>query len=90
MGIISSREFRQNMGAYLDAVNNGKSLVIKTRSRGSFRISPIENDDNATPREAIRDAIRELKAYLKGESELLTEEEFWDEVNSDNNDKKIR
>jgi hypothetical protein len=27
MDIISSREFRQNMGDYLDAINNGKSII---------------------------------------------------------------
>jgi prevent-host-death family protein len=82
MDIISSREFRQNMGDYLDAINNGKSIIMKTRSRGSFRILPVKDDeDNLSAKEAFRDAFRELKAYLKGETDVLTEEEFWNEVN---------
>jgi prevent-host-death family protein len=88
MEIISSRDFRQNMGAYLDAANSGKRITLKTRSRGSFYIVPV--NETETPvmtkediKEGIRESLMELKKSLKGEHKFLTEEEFWDEFYKD-------
>jgi antitoxin (DNA-binding transcriptional repressor) of toxin-antitoxin stability system len=85
MQIVSSRDFRQNMGTYLDAINSGKKVVMKTRSRGSFRIVPVNEDGEIIStkeeiKEGIRESFRELRASLKGEHKFLTEEEFWNEV----------
>ncbi len=46
MIIISTREFRANQGKYLRMVKEGQDVVLKTRSEGSFKISPVSEDDS--------------------------------------------
>lgn len=45
MLIISSREFRANTGKYLEMVANGIDVILKSRSCGSFRLTPIKDTD---------------------------------------------
>ncbi|MDR0892618.1 MAG: type II toxin-antitoxin system prevent-host-death family antitoxin [Mediterranea sp.] len=45
MIVVSSREFRENQGKYLDMANDGQDIVLKSRGRGSFRLTPIHKDD---------------------------------------------
>jgi prevent-host-death family protein len=40
MRIISASEFRNHMNKYLDMVNNGEEIIIKSRKYGYFRIIP--------------------------------------------------
>jgi prevent-host-death family protein len=46
MIVISSREFRENQGKYLDLASSGQDVVLKSRGRGSFKITPISIDDS--------------------------------------------
>ena len=40
MKIISASEFRNHMNKYLDMVDNGEEIIIKSRKHGYFRIIP--------------------------------------------------
>ena len=45
MLVISSREFRANTGRYLDMAAKGMDVILKSRSLGSFRLSPVRESD---------------------------------------------
>ena len=45
MLVISSREFRANTGRYLDMVAKGMDVILKSRSLGSFRLTPVKESD---------------------------------------------
>lgn len=45
MLVISSREFRANTGKYLDLVSKGQDVILKSRSLGSFRLTPVKEND---------------------------------------------
>ena len=45
MLVISSREFRANTGRYLDMVAKGMDVILKSRSLGSFRLTPVRESD---------------------------------------------
>ena len=45
MLVISSREFRANTGRYLDLVSKGQDVILKSRSLGSFRLTPVKEND---------------------------------------------
>ena len=41
MKIISASEFRNHLNKYLDLVDKGEDLVIKSRKFGLFRVRPV-------------------------------------------------
>ena len=41
MLVVSTREFRARQSKYLEMVNNGTELVLKSREQGSFVLTPI-------------------------------------------------
>jgi antitoxin (DNA-binding transcriptional repressor) of toxin-antitoxin stability system len=41
MLVVSTREFRDRQSKYLEMVNNGTELVLKSREQGSFVLTPI-------------------------------------------------
>ena len=45
MLVISSREFRANTGKYLDLVSKGHDVFLRSRNLGSFRLTPVADDD---------------------------------------------
>lgn len=45
MVIINSRDFRANQSRYLEMVSRGEDVILKTRSLGSFKITPVTEDD---------------------------------------------
>ena len=45
MLVISSREFRANTGRYLDMVAKGMDVILKSRSLGSFRLTPVKESE---------------------------------------------
>ena len=53
MLVISTRDFREKQGEYLRMVKNGKDIVLKSRNNGSFKITPITDDDSLVKREHI-------------------------------------
>jgi len=38
---VSTREFKARQSKYLEMVNNGTELVLKSREQGSFVLTPI-------------------------------------------------
>ncbi len=51
MEVISAREFRSHQGKYFDMVKKGIDVIIKSRGRGSFKITPITEDDTLMSKE---------------------------------------
>lgn len=45
MVVISSREFRANTGKYFEMVAKGVDVILKSRSCGSFRLTPVKDSD---------------------------------------------
>jgi prevent-host-death family protein len=45
MLVISSREFRDKPGKYLEMAAHGENIVLKSRGNGSFKIVPVTDDD---------------------------------------------
>ena len=78
MVIVNSREFRANQGKYLGMVANGEGVILQSRGYGSFKITPVTEDDTLMSKEelyhkidkGIRE-IREGKGYtLRSREEL--------------------
>ena len=53
MVIINSREFRANQGKYLGMAANGEGVILRSRSLGSFKITPLTEDDTLMTREEL-------------------------------------
>ena len=45
MLVISSREFRANTGKYLDLASKGHDVILHSRQLGSFRLTPVVDDE---------------------------------------------
>lgn len=43
--IVGLKELRENVDAYIDAVEKGRSFVVVRKSRPVFKISPPEESD---------------------------------------------
>lgn len=59
---VSAREFRSNQGKFLTAAKRGHALTLRSRY-GSFRITPIEEEDITT---RICEGLREVKDIEAG------------------------
>ncbi|MCC8177289.1 MAG: type II toxin-antitoxin system Phd/YefM family antitoxin [Bacteroidales bacterium] len=88
MIIISTREFRANQGKYLRMVKEGQDVVLKTRSEGSFKITPVSEDDSLMTEEQfyamVNSAIEEAnrgEVYEMREDE--SPEDFFNRVAED-------
>lgn len=78
MVIISSRDFRANQTKYLDMASKGEGVILRSRSLGSFKITPITDDDTLMSKDEffrkLNHAHEEIKA---GKGTLLkTKEEI--------------
>ena len=51
MLVISIREFREKQGKYIDMVNNGEDIVLKSRDKGSFKLTKVTEDDSLVSKE---------------------------------------
>lgn len=75
MVVVGTREFRTNQSKYLNMVNAGEHVVLKSRS-GNFRIVPIGESDIIFNRHdlamQLRGALQEVKDAIKGEREMQT------------------
>lgn len=65
MIIISSRDFRSNQGKYLGMAANGNSVVLKTRSFGSFKIVPVSDDDTLMSQEEFMKRVDEGRRQIE-------------------------
>ena len=51
MLVISTREFREKQGKYLKMVAKGEDVVLKSRNEGSFKLTPVTEDDTLMSKE---------------------------------------
>lgn len=51
MLVISTREFREKQGKYLEKAKQGESIILKSRGIGSFKLVPITEDDTLMSKE---------------------------------------
>ena len=65
MIIINSREFRSNQTKYLGMAAKGDGVILRSRSMGSFKITPVTEDDMLMSKEElyrkIDKGIKEIK-----------------------------
>ena len=64
MVVVSAREFRVNQGKYLGMANAQKGILLKSRF-GTFKISPVSEDDMLISKEEFFRRINEAKAELE-------------------------
>ncbi len=78
MVVISSRDFRANQSKYLGMAANGQGIVLTTRSLGSFKIVPIQEDDTLMTREELYQKIdRGIQEIKEGKGyKVSTKEEL--------------
>lgn len=80
MLVISIREFRANQGKYLGMASEGQDIILKSRSKGSFRIVPLTEDDTLMSKEEYFANIdRSLQEIKEGKGiEMLPNESLSD------------
>lgn len=83
MIVVSTRDFRTNQTKYLDMVKNGIDIILRARI-GSFKITPITEDDTLSSKNEIvnqlRNALKEVSDAKKGKLNLKTAEELLSEL----------
>ena len=77
MLVISTRQFREKQGQYLNRAAKGENVVLKSRKEGSFKIVPVAEDDTLMSKEQL-DAIIEqgLQDIKDGKGKAYTLEEL--------------
>ena len=87
MTIVTTRDFRANQTKFLDMVDRGEHVILRSR-RGSYRLMPVDKDEQEEE-EPKRDvtaeicqAMKDWKEYLEtGKSDkFVTWEEMMDEL----------
>ncbi len=87
MTIISLSTFNASQPKYFDLARKGERVVVKTDEDVDFEIilkKPAKRKKTAEEKlyDDFREAVREMKAHQRGEIELQTWEEFYDELQS--------
>ena len=77
MQVVSAREFRANQGKFLNAAKRGQSVLLTSRY-GSFKITPVTEEDSLTER--ICRGLEEVKMIEDGKTKGYTLEELLDEL----------
>lgn len=77
MQIVSTREFRANQGKFLNAAKRGESVLLKSRY-GSFKITPVTEEDSLTER--ICRGLEEVKLMESGKIPSKSAWELLDEL----------
>lgn len=75
MQVVSAREFRSNLGKYLNAAMSGQSVMLTSRY-GNFKITPISEEDNITTR--ICEGLKEVKMIMDGKLPRRTMQDLLD------------
>ena len=80
MLVISTRQFREKPGQYLGMITNGEDVVLKSRKKGNFKITPVSYDDTLMSKEEFFAKIdrslqeaKENKTFSMLPNESLTE-----------------
>ena len=75
MVIINSREFRANQGKYLGMAANGEGVVLRSRM-GSFKITPVTEDDTLMSKEELyRKIDKGIQDIKEGKGYTVTSRE---------------
>ena len=64
MEVISTRDFRSNQGKYLSMAAKGHGIILKTRSLGSFKITPLTEDDTLMSKEEFFRKVDEARRQI--------------------------
>jgi antitoxin (DNA-binding transcriptional repressor) of toxin-antitoxin stability system len=67
MLVVSTREFRARQSKYLEMVNNGTELVLKSREKGSFALTPITQSHTILDNEYLLAPDEDLARAITGE-----------------------
>ena len=67
MLVVSTREFRARQSKYLEMVNNGTELVLKSREQGSFVLAPITQSHTILEKGYILMPDEDLARAVTGE-----------------------
>ena len=67
MLVVSTREFRAKQSKYLEMVNSGTELVLKSRGQGSFFLTPIMQSHTILDKEYILAPDEDLARAVTGE-----------------------
>lgn len=65
MEVISSRDFRSNQSKYLGMAAKGQGIILKTRSLGSFKITPLTEDDTLMNKEEFFRKLERARKEIK-------------------------
>ncbi len=82
------RDFRSEQTKYLQMVKEGVEIILKSRTEGSFKLTPVTEDDSLMSKEeyfkmldqSIQEA-KEGKVHSKREGETI--EQFIDRITSE-------
>ncbi|MDE5849141.1 MAG: type II toxin-antitoxin system prevent-host-death family antitoxin [Muribaculaceae bacterium] len=77
MQVVSAREFRANQGKFLNAAKRGQSVLLTSRY-GSFKITPVSEEDTLTER--ICRGLEEVKLMESGQIPSKSAWELLDEL----------
>lgn len=82
MIVISTRDFRANQTKFLDMARQGEDVILKSRSSGSFRLTPVREkaEEKRDLTEELVAALRQVKDHLDGKIELKTADSLIDEL----------
>lgn len=77
MEVISSRDFRSQMGEYMRRALSS-DIIIKSRSFGAFKLVPVSEDDTLMSKEAFFAKIDKALANIEAGNfvEVKTKEEL--------------
>lgn len=81
MVVISTRDFRANQTKFLNMAREGEDVILKSRSNGSFRLTPVEEQKRDLTEDLIG-ALRQVRAHMDGKIKLPTAESLIDELGS--------
>ena len=95
MIVISTRDFRANQTKFLNMAKGGEDVILKSRSSGSFKLTPVEEEDAVVKKrveeedavvkkrditEDIVAALRQVRDHLDGKIKLKSAESLIDEL----------
>lgn len=84
MRVISTRDFRANQTKFLEMVNNGEDIVLKSREKGSFKLVPISEEDAIFDKRdlmaELEGALQQVKDHMDGKIQLKSAEALLDEL----------
>ena len=77
MIVISTRDFRANQTKFLNMAKGGEDVILKSRSSGSFKLTPVEEEDAVVKKRDITEdivaALRQVRDHLDGKIKVIDE-----------------